>query len=90
MAASASASLRTEVTFRELDPATIEPTSRSGEWRDRAGAYAVQGLGSILVERIAGRFLQRHRTAARSCLLRLAPDLFAEFQRSRNRLKSLT
>ena len=26
----------------------------SGEWRDRAGGYAVQGLGSSLVERIDG------------------------------------
>jgi septum formation protein len=26
----------------------------TGEWRDRAGAYAVQGAGAVLVERIEG------------------------------------
>ncbi len=31
-------------------------TSRSGEWRDRAGGYAIQGLGSILVRSISGDF----------------------------------
>ena len=28
----------------------------SGEWHDRAGAYAIQGLGSILIEAIEGDF----------------------------------
>ena len=28
----------------------------SGEWADRAGAYAIQGLGSILIEAIEGDF----------------------------------
>ena len=47
---------RSEVTFRELDQATLETYLASGEWRDRAGAYAIQGLGSILVERVEGDF----------------------------------
>jgi septum formation protein len=47
---------RTEVSFRELDPGTIELYLASGEWRDRAGAYAIQGLGSILVDRLEGDF----------------------------------
>lgn len=47
---------RTEVTFRSLDPQTIELYLRSGEWRDRAGAYAIQGLGSILIAAIRGDF----------------------------------
>jgi septum formation protein len=47
---------RSRVTFRSLEPATIELYLRSGEWRDRAGAYAIQGLGSILVERLEGDF----------------------------------
>ncbi len=47
---------QTEVTFRELDGPTLEAYLASGEWRDRAGAYAIQGLGSILVERLEGDF----------------------------------
>ncbi len=44
----------TEVTFRSLSPADVEAYVASGEWRDRAGGYAVQGLGSALVERVEG------------------------------------
>jgi septum formation protein len=47
---------RSEVTFRELDLATLDLYLRSGEWRGRAGAYAIQGLGSILIERLEGDF----------------------------------
>jgi septum formation protein len=46
----------TRVRFGELDDATLELYLRSEEWRDRAGAYAIQGLGSILVEGIEGDF----------------------------------
>ena len=46
--------VRTAVTFRELDDREIEAYVASGEWRDRAGGYAVQGLGSSLVERVDG------------------------------------
>ena len=42
------------VTFAPLDKATISVYLASNEWRDRAGAYAVQGLGSMLVERVEG------------------------------------
>ncbi len=52
----ASAVTRTEVTFAELEPATIDLYLASGEWRDRAGAYAIQGLGSILIASIRGDF----------------------------------
>jgi len=47
---------RTAVSFHELEAETIELYLRSGEWRDRAGAYAIQGLGSILVASIEGDF----------------------------------
>ncbi len=47
---------RSEVTFRALDAATLDRYLESGEWRDRAGAYAIQGLGSMLVDRIEGDF----------------------------------
>lgn len=45
---------RSRVTFRELSGELIDTYVASGEWRDRAGAYAVQGLGSSLVERVEG------------------------------------
>jgi septum formation protein len=45
---------RSQVTFRELSEPLIRGYLASGEWRDRAGAYAVQGLGSSLVERVEG------------------------------------
>jgi septum formation protein len=47
---------RTDVTFKDLDPATTDLYLASGEWRDRAGAYAIQGLGSILIDGISGDF----------------------------------
>jgi septum formation protein len=43
-----------KVTFATLASPAIERYVASGEWRDRAGAYAVQGLGSMLVERVEG------------------------------------
>lgn len=45
---------KSRVTFRELPPDLLAAYLASGEWRDRAGAYAVQGLGSTLVERVEG------------------------------------
>ena len=45
---------RSTVAFRDLGEAEIERYLRSGEWRDRAGAYAIQGLGSTMVESLHG------------------------------------
>jgi septum formation protein len=64
----------TEVTFRELDRATLETYIASGEWRDRAGAYAIQGLGSVLVERVEGDFSNVVGLPV-GLLLELAPEL---------------
>src|SRR5712691_10040514 len=47
----------TLVTFRPLTAHDIAAYISSGEWRDRAGAYAIQGLGATLVERIEGDYL---------------------------------
>jgi septum formation protein len=47
-------SCATEVSFRELDEPTIEWYLGSGEWRERAGGYAIQGAGAALVASIAG------------------------------------
>jgi septum formation protein len=47
----------TEVTFRALTPEDVDVYLASAEWQGRAGAYAIQGLGGRLVERIAGDYL---------------------------------
>jgi septum formation protein len=47
---------RTEVTFRELDDVLIEWYTRRGEWRGRAGGYAIQGAGAALVRRVNGDY----------------------------------
>jgi septum formation protein len=47
----------TEVRFRQLTPRDLAHYVASGEWEGRAGAYAIQGLGASLVERIDGDFL---------------------------------
>ncbi|MEQ8235344.1 MAG: Maf family protein [Syntrophomonadaceae bacterium] len=44
----------TAVFFRELSPGEIESYLDCGEWRDKAGAYAIQGRGALLIERIDG------------------------------------
>lgn len=46
----------TEVFFRPLDPQAIRTYVATGEPADKAGAYAVQGVGSLLVERIVGDY----------------------------------
>jgi septum formation protein len=48
---------RTDVRFRLLSPETLSAYVASGEWEGRAGAYAIQGLGGRLVERIEGDYL---------------------------------
>jgi septum formation protein len=48
---------RTDVTFRDVSEETLAAYVASGEWEGRAGAYAIQGLGGRLVERIDGDYL---------------------------------
>lgn len=45
---------RTTVVFKDLAEAEKERYVRFGEWRGRSGGYAVQTLGSTLVERLEG------------------------------------
>jgi septum formation protein len=45
---------RTSVVFKELGEAEKERYVRFGEWRGRSGGYAIQTLGSTLVERVQG------------------------------------
>ncbi|HEY7196034.1 MAG TPA: nucleoside triphosphate pyrophosphatase [Gaiellaceae bacterium] len=47
----------TRVTFRALTPRDLAGYVDTGEWEGRAGAYAIQGVGATLVERIEGDYL---------------------------------
>jgi len=44
----------TDVFFRSLTPVEIDNYLDSGEWVDKAGSYAIQGRGALLVARIEG------------------------------------
>jgi septum formation protein len=48
--------VRTAVTFRALTDEEISGYAASGEGRDKAGGYAVQGLGAFMVLRIDGSY----------------------------------
>jgi septum formation protein len=65
---------RTEVRFRRLESPEIDLYLASGEWRDRAGAYAIQGLGSILIEQMTGDFSNVVGLPI-ALLLQLAPNI---------------
>lgn len=47
---------RTEVSFRAIGEELLEWYLASGEWRGRAGAYAIQGAGAALVRAVAGDY----------------------------------
>jgi septum formation protein len=64
------------VTFRPLDRATIAAYVATGEPLDKAGAYAVQGLGAPLIERVEGDFF-----GVMGLPLRLALDLLERLGR---------
>ena len=46
----------TRVWFRSLDAPECEEYVATGEPLDKAGAYGIQGLGAVLVERIDGEY----------------------------------
>ena len=64
----------TRVRFRRLEQRDIDWYLGSGEWRERAGAYAIQGRGAALVEEIEGDFWNVVGLPVAE-LLQLAPDL---------------
>jgi septum formation protein len=66
---------RTTVVFKALDEATKERYVAFGEWRGRSGGYAVQTLGSTLVERIEGSVSNVVGLPV-GLLAELAPSLF--------------
>jgi septum formation protein len=47
----------TAVIFRSLTARDIAAYIATEEWRERAGSYAIQGIGASLVERIEGDYL---------------------------------
>ncbi len=47
---------RTTVAFRELAPEAVAAYVATAEWRERAGAYAIQGFGSALVTAVGGDY----------------------------------
>ncbi len=48
--------VETRVFFKKLDPAEILEYVKTGEPLDKAGAYAIQGLGSTIVKKIEGDY----------------------------------
>jgi septum formation protein len=67
-------SARTLVRFRRLSTAEIEWYLDVGEWRERAGGYAIQGRGAALVEAIQGDFWNVVGLPV-AALVELAPEL---------------
>jgi len=64
--------VETVVEFRTLDGSALDAYVATGEWRGRAGAYAIQGVGATLVSRIEGDYLSVVGLPV-STLLDLAP-----------------
>jgi septum formation protein len=56
-AVTAAAVETTHVRFREIGPDLLDWYVATGEWRGRAGGYAIQGAGAALVTRIEGDYL---------------------------------
>jgi septum formation protein len=65
---------RTKVTFRELSEDLIAWYLTTGEWRGRAGGYAIQGAGAALVREIEGDY-ENVVGLPVAALLDLAPEL---------------
>jgi septum formation protein len=66
----------TSVTFRSLTPRDLAAYLATREWEGRAGAYAIQGRGAALVERIEGDYLNVVGLPA-AALVRLLAERFA-------------
>jgi septum formation protein len=70
------AAAETTVRFRRLDDATIDWYVGAGEWRERAGGYAIQGRGMALVSSIDGDYANVVGLPV-AALLDLWPELLA-------------
>jgi septum formation protein len=67
----------TRVRFRSLSPSLLDWYLATGEWRERAGGYAIQGRGAALVAAIEGDYLNVVGLPV-SVLLELLPALLHE------------
>jgi nucleoside triphosphate pyrophosphatase len=71
--------VRTETTavhFRPLTARDLASYLETGEWEGRAGAYAIQGRGAALVERVDGDYLNVVGLPA-AALVRVLAERFA-------------
>ena len=66
----------TRVRFRPLTARDLAAYVASGEWEGRAGAYAIQGRGAALVERVEGDYLNVVGLPA-ALLVRLLAERFS-------------
>jgi septum formation protein len=66
----------TRVTFRSLTPRDLAAYLATREWEGRAGAYAIQGVGASLVERVEGDYLNVVGLPA-ALLVRLLAERFS-------------
>lgn len=66
----------TQVQFRPLEAAEIESYLDAGEWEGRAGAYAIQERGALLVRAIDGDYLNVVGLPV-AAIIELAPGLLA-------------
>lgn len=73
----------TEVRFAPLDEETIRRYVATGEPMDKAGGYAIQGYGSLLIERIDGDYFN-----VVGLPLRRLAELLREFGFDAFRMKS--
>jgi nucleoside triphosphate pyrophosphatase len=48
--------VETAVVFKRLDASEIEDYLASGEWQDKAGGYAIQGLAARFIRGIIGSY----------------------------------
>ena len=65
----------TRVAFRALPPPVLDWYVATGEWRERAGGYAIQGAGAALVSGVFGDYLNVVGLPL-ATLLDLAPELW--------------
>jgi septum formation protein len=68
---------RSLVRLRALNDAEVDRYVAAGEWRDKSGGYAIQGLASAFVERVEGDVSNVVGLPA-GLLWELAPELIGE------------